>query len=333
MKSERICLSSFVPFSFHHFSGIFLFSSNAVAQEKYPTKPIQLLIHAQPGGSLDLAARIMTEKFKEYLDQPMVVINKTPSALCWSTVATAKPDGYTLLFNSAGALTYIGMVVPSFKYGLDNFSPIAAIAEYPHVLVVGKEVPASNMKEFVAYAKKNSNLSYGTTGNTANNHLAMEAIKSATGIPNENLQAIHYEGIAPSMTALMGNQIQAAIYPYSAVIGKQIQARTIKALGIYNKKRSSLIPGVPTLIEQGLAGLYTETYQGFLAPAKTPDRILKQLEDVIRKACSDKEVQNKFEQIDQEMSLLGPKEYLKYMEEERERFGGIIKKLGLQKSM
>jgi tripartite-type tricarboxylate transporter receptor subunit TctC len=304
--------------------------STVLAQEAYPNKAVQVVVSAPPGGSLDLVARVLAEKFREYLGQPFVIANKSPSALAWASIATAKPDGYTILANSAAAFGYQAQLNPSFKYGLDDFSPIAGIATYPHAFIVNKDVPAKNVKEFVAYAKTNPNLSYGTTGYASPGHLAIELVKLSTGIPMKNLEAIHYPGVAPSMIALVGNQIQLTLLPYSSVIAKQTESGAVRILSIYNLQRSKFLPEVATFIEQGFPDQHTSTYFGFWAPAKTPAPVLKKLEEAARRALDDKEVQGKIDRADQEISFLSSQELRKYAEEQRAKWGGVIKKLNLK---
>jgi len=312
--------------------GLILLSGVSVfAQEGYPNKPIQMIIPYSAGGSLDIIGRMVADKVREDLGQPVLIVNKpgATGAIASSFVATSRPDGYTLYGAAGASFGFLHIMNPTFSYGLNDFSPIATFAKFPHVLIVNKDLPVKTLAEFVTYAKKNADtLSYGSSGYAGTDHLAFELLKLAVDMPSE-IKHIPYAGSAPAITAIAGNQVQAGILPFSALIGKQIESGMIRALAVLSPERSPFRPDIPTIVEGGVPSLAASTYLSCWAPVKTPASIIKKLEDTVRRATEDKTLRERIEKMYHEVEFLNPQVLRKYADSEVSKWGGIIKKLNI----
>jgi len=304
-----------------------LFPLSARSQEEYPNRPIQIICPYPAGGSSDLMTRVVAEKLKEYLGQPVLVLNKpgAGTALGAGYVANSKPDGYTLYSAAAGIFVYLHAVNPSFSNRLSDFSPIAAIAKYPQVAVANQGVPVNNLKEMVDYIKKNpGKVSYCSVGIASAGHLLWESLKQAQHL---DIQHIPYTGVAPALTALVGGQSQFAIFPFSSLIIKQSQAKAIRIIGIAGSK-SPFLPDIPTSAEQGFPDLFYDSYMNFSAPAKTPQPIVHKLEGIFEKAVQDKGLRDKLKELGFEVEFLNSPATQKYLDGEH-KWGDLIRKANI----
>jgi tripartite-type tricarboxylate transporter receptor subunit TctC len=310
---------------------VFLPFFSSWAQEGYPQKPIQIIVPFAAGGSLDFFCRLFAEKFREYWGQPVLVVNKpgATGAMASGYVATSKPDGYNLYASAGASFGYLHIMNPNFQYRLNDLSAVAAFARFIQVVVVNKDLPVRTFPEFVAYAKKNSStLSYCSTGYASGDHLAFESLKLAVNMPPD-IQHIPYPGVVPAMTALLGNQVQLGILPFSGLIVKQIDSGMIRALAVFSPKRSPFRPDIPTIVELGHPELVTWYFLSFWVPAKTPNVIVKKLEDATRRTTEDKEVRGKIENMYHEVAFLNSQDLRKYAEEQVSKWGTLIKKLNI----
>jgi tripartite-type tricarboxylate transporter receptor subunit TctC len=304
--------------------------ASSVAQENYPTKPIQIVGPFAAGGSLDLLSRIFSEKLRESLGQPVLVVPKPGAngAIAIEYVATSKPDGYNLYLSSGVSFGFLHVMNQNFSYGLKDFTPIAAVAKFPQVIVAKRDLPVNKFADLEGYAKKNPNtLSYASTGYSGGDHLSFESIKLALNLPD--IQHVPYSGVAPALAALAGGQIQLACLPFSALVTKQIEAGAIRPLALLSTNRSPFRKDIPTIVEEGYPQLATLFYLCYWAPAKTPPAIVKKLEDTFRKACEDKATRAKIEDLYDEVDFQNSQELLKYAETQIARWTAVIKKLNI----
>ena len=299
----------------------------AWAQADYPSKAVEMVCPYPAGGSSDLFTRVVADKFKEYTGQPFVVLNKpgAGTALAAGYVANAKPDGYTLYSAAAGVFVYLHVLNPGFTTRLSDFAAVGATAKYPQIAVAYKDVPVSNLKEMVAHIKKNpGKLSYCSVGVASAGHLLWESLKHAE---NLDIQHIPYPGFAPSLTALVGGQADFAIFPFSSLVIKQAEAKAIKILGVMGDK-SEFLPNTPTSAEQGFHNLKYDSYLSILAPAKTPQAVIKKLEGLMEKALQEASFRQKVKDLAFETDFLNAEKTRKYLEGEI-RWGEVIKKANI----
>lgn len=299
---------------------------SAAAQQKYPAKPILMIVPFPPGGPIDTMARMVGQELSASIGQ--VVVENRPGAgstIGTKFVAAAAPDGYTLLFGSSGSLAVAPALYSSL--GLDPrraFAPIATVALLPHVFVVNNEVPAHTVAEFVAYAKANpGKINFGAGLGTPP-HLLSTLFKTEAGI---DVVYIPYTGSAQSVTDLLGGRTQFTIdglvtlYPL-------IKAGKVRPLAIARAQRWPELPEVPTLAESGYPDFVIDAWTGLVAPAGTPQPIVAQINtaiDTILKTPAAEDSLAKFSAI---AKLGTPDEFRAFLAQQMEQWGSIVKLAG-----
>jgi tripartite-type tricarboxylate transporter receptor subunit TctC len=310
--------------------------ASQAAEDDYPAKPIQLVVPFAPGGSLDITARIVGQKLKDYLGQPIVVVNKpgAGSAVGARVLASAPPDGYTIYLASGSTFGFLHLLVPGFSYEIKDFAPIAAIATNTSVFAVNSAVPVKTLPELIAYVQKNpGKLNFCTTGLGGLNHLQFEMFKTLVKDKNNGLQLdlphVPYNGVAPALTALRGGQVQACTLPFSSLL-TQSDGKDIRVIAVMQSQRISAIAHVPTCGEQGLPELDDNVAMvNFTAPAGTPASILAKWEAALRKTMQDDEVRQKLKSIDVEPRFLNSKEMKDWLEADVHKYETIIRNANL----
>ena len=328
MKRATVVLGSVLLFCL---SG----AASTWAQEDYPNKPIQIIVPFAAGGSLDLSTRLLAEKLKDILGQPVLTINKPGGgqALGASFVATSKPDGYTLYASSGATFGFQHALNPSVKHRLNDFAPIAAIGSFPSVVVVRSEIPVKTLKDLVAYSQKNPGaLTFGSTGFGGLNHLEFEMFKLLVQEKLHvklDIQHVPYQGMAPALTALLGNQVQYCNLPFSSLVKKHDGA-ALRIVAVCSPKRSPFLPETATAGEQGFPDLDGNNYYlNYDAPAKTPAPILAKLESAFGKAMQDKELQDRIRQMDTVPDFLNARDLQKWLEGQVARWEQVIQKANI----
>jgi tripartite-type tricarboxylate transporter receptor subunit TctC len=290
-------------------------ASPAIAQEKYPSRPVKLIAPQQPGGGVDLVARIMAERLGRAMGQPFIVDNEAGAggAIAAETTARARPDGYTLMIGYVATHGTNAAARQSPYDAVRDFTPIAMLGGTPNVLVVARAVPVSTLQEFVAYAKANpSKVDYGTSGVGTLNHLVMEQFKHASGVPS---MAVPYRSIGQAFTDSMSGQIQ-VIFPTVAAALPHIRSGAFKPLAITGDKRSALLPNVPTFKESGYEGFNALTWYGIVGPAKMPEEITRKLNDEINRILATSELQETFMSQALAVMPMAPAQFGKYIADE-----------------
>ena len=272
----------------------------------YPAKPIRLVVPFPPGAGTDAVARVVAQKIGESMPATIVVDNRPGAggAIGAAEVARAEPDGYTLLF-VASPFTTVAAASPSAGYDpLRQFVPVAAIALGPLAFVVNADVPATNMREFVALAKQRpGQLNYGSAGTGSVNHLALELLKARTGI---DVVHVPYKGIAPATVDLLSGQIQAITASIPATLPFAAQSR-LRVLAVTGPRRAALLPDVPTWKESGIPDAEVVNYWGIVAPAGTPRDIVLRLNAEVSRTLAQPEVKERLEREGAEL-IFGPPE-------------------------
>ena len=312
------------------------FQASWAAEDDYPAKPIQLIVPFAPGGSLDITARIVGQKLKDYLGQPIVVINKpgAGSAVGARALASAAPDGYTIYLASGSTFGFVHLLVPGFNYEVKDFAPIAAIATNTSVFAVNAEVPVNSLPELVAYVQKNpGKLNFCTTGLGGLNHLQFEMFKTLVKEKNNGLQLdlphIPYNGVAPALTALRSGQVQVCTLPYSGIL-KSYEGKGIHMIAVMRPQRIPSIAQVPTCGEQGYSEMdANNSMVNFTAPAGTPAPILAKLEAALQKTMQDNDVRQKLDDIDAAPTFMNAKEMKEWLEQDVRKWETIIKNANL----
>jgi len=303
---------------------------SSLALAEYPTKPIHLIVPFPPGGGNDTVARAIAQQISPELGQPVVIDNRPGAggSVGAELAAKAPPDGYTLFLAGVGS----HVVNPNLhkKLGYDplkDFAPITLIASAPSVLVVNPKVPAQNIAEFTAYARAHPGvLNYASNGNGSAAQLAAAMYESMAGV---KMVHVPYKGIAPAMTDLMGGEVQLMFGTVVALV-PHIQAGKLRALAVTGKKRSALLPEIPTLRESGLPEYEAGSWYGIEAPAGTPRAIIDQLNAVMVKALKQPEVARRLALDGAEVIGSTPEEFGAHIKAELERVGKVVRAAGIQ---
>ena len=310
-------------------AGAVTFSSTAaLAQTSFPSKSITMIVPFPPGGPTDLVARVIAQKMSESMGQSVVVDNRggANGNLGAMLAVRAAADGYTLLYNTS-SITLSPALYKSLSYDVKrDLAPVALTAVVPLALVVGPNVPANTVSEFIAYAKANpGKLSYGSAGNGNVTHLGAFQFVRANGI-----DAVHipYKGSAPADIDLVGGQIQFMTDTVNSVM-PFVRDKRMKMLAVTTPKRMSLFPDVPTLAESGMPSFEVGAWQGLMVPANTPKPIIQRLNAEVMKALQSLDVRQKLALQGAEPLGSTPEAYGEYIQKELNRWEMVVKQTGV----
>ena len=271
-----------------------IFAGIAVAHaQSYPSRQITLVVPFPPGGSTDVAARIMAERMRPSLGQPIIVenIGGAGGSIGVGRVARAAPDGYTIDIGQWD--THVGSIIYKLDYDLGgDFEPIALVSNNPQLIVAKKDLPADNLKDLVIWMKANPGKINFVNQNAAAN-VSGVTFEKLTG---QKVQMIPYRGAGPAMTDLISGQVDLLVVQ-GAVALPQVRAGKIKALANLSPQRSASMPDIPTADETGVPGLYMSGWFGFFAPKGTPKEVIGKLNAATVEALADPAVQKRFMEL------------------------------------
>lgn len=300
-----------------------------VAAGEYPEKPVTLIVGFSPGGSNDIAARALAKPLSEILGVPVVVENKVGAAgmIATANVARAQPDGYTLMVSSASPLVVTPHTAKNVAYDArKDFAPITLIGVTPQTLAFNPRVPARNLKEAVELAQKQQ-LSIASSGTGGLPHLAIELFKSAAG---GKVVHVPYKGAAPAVTDTLAGHTDGVVVDLPAVY-KHIQSGGLTGIAMANDKRSEFLPDLPTTGEQGMPSFVAVNWIGLIAPAGTPEPIIKKLHEATLKAAQQPELKQQLAQAAIEISTSPtPAEFRQFIDTEFERWRTVVKDANIQ---
>ena len=268
----------------------------AFAQD-YPSRPIKFVVPSAVGGGSDILARIIGQKLSEKWGQAVVIENRTGAGGNIGTgyVATSTPDGYTWLLGFVGTHAVNPSLYKNLTWNpIKDFTPVALLATIPYVLVINKDLPATNLAEFLALAKqKPGELNYGSGGSGTLNHLFGPMLEMATGV---KFRHVPYRGVGPALTDLMGGQIQFIVGTAPSVLGL-IDAGKVRPIAVTSAKRLELLKDVPTLAESGFASFVETPWFGVLAPAGTPAAVVEKINGEVNRLFLQKDVSEQFAKL------------------------------------
>ena len=266
----------------------------AVAQTKYPDRPVKMLVGFSAGGGTDVIARIVAQKMFDGLGQSMLVENRAGASglIAAEAVAKSPPDGYTLMMGSQTTLAVAPLLYR--KFALDpprDFAGIALAGVSPLVLVVHPSLPARSVADIIAMAKASpAGINFGSGGLGTTPHMAGELFAMTAGV---RMQHVAYRGEAPAINDLLGGQLHLIFANLSAVIGN-VRAGTLRAVAVTSRDRSAAIPDVPTVAEAALPGFEAATWFGVVAPAATPRDVVRALNGEIRRLVAQPDIRQRF---------------------------------------
>ena len=305
-----------------------LLAPSLASAQNFPDHTIRLIVPFPPGGPNDIIARVVAQKMQEQLKQTIVIDNRggQGGVLGTDLVAKAKPDGYTIAVASAGALAISPSMEKVAYETLKDLAPVTLVAKVPEMLVVAENVPAKNMAELVALAKKQpGKLNFASSGPGSLPHLAGELFKLTAKI---DIVHVPYRGAAPAVNDLLGGQVQ-MVFLDLPVLLPQVKAGKLKPIAVGAEKRVPTLPDVPTTGEAGMPSLLTENWYGMVAPAGTPKDVVATLNKAAVAAMKDPDVVAKLSS--QGAILVGdtPDEFRTFIGTETAKWAKVIKDAGV----
>ncbi|TMH41502.1 MAG: tripartite tricarboxylate transporter substrate binding protein [Betaproteobacteria bacterium] len=300
-------------------------SAVALAQT-YPSKPIRLVVPFAPGGSSSIVARAFSAEMSKGLGQQFVVENKPGGGgnIAMEEVARADPDGYTLIIGHVGTLAMNPYMFEKLPYDASkDFRPVSLFAKVPTIFVVHESVPAKNLGEFVALAKKEpGKLNYGSAGNGSAGHLAIEYLKLVTHI---DIQHVPYKGTGPNLIDLVAGRTQFSAAGTPPLM-PHVKAGKLRVVAVGTTRRLGVLPDVGTIAEQGYPGFETSQWYGLIGPAKLPDAIVNRLASESAKAAKSAALEKQLEPDSAEAVGSTPKEFADFIAKEQARWKEVVQR-------
>ena len=305
-----------------------LLASASIATAAYPDKPITLVVPWAPGGSTDILARALAEQLGKSMGQTVIVDNRAGASgnIGSNQVAKAKPDGYSLLVGSMSTHAMNPALMPMPFKGVDDFTPIALLANVINTMVVNPSVPVKNVKEFIAYAKANpGKLAYASAGAGSTNHLSAVLFEKAAGI---EMLHVPYKGGAPAVLDTVGNQTQ-VLFSAGTQTLPHVKAGKLTLLAVTEAKRSDLLPDVPTVAET-LPGYELGVWYGLFGPAGLPKELVDQLNAAANQSLAEPSVHARMDAMGVEVVKATPEQFATVLRRDADRYGKLIADLGIK---
>jgi len=297
--------------------------------DQYPSRNVTFVVPFPPGGTPDILARLLGRKLGEVYGRTFVIENRggAGGSIAAEAVARAPADGYTLMMGHIGTLAVNVSIYPKLQYDpRRSFVPVSSVANVANLLVVNPSLPVNSVAELIEYARKNpKKLNYSSGGNGSAAHIAMAAFADAAKI---ELTHVPYRGTAPSVTDLLAGQVQLTMTGAPAVIG-HVHAGKLRALGFAGLKRLPAEPNIPTIAET-LPGFEANQWYGVVAPAGTPDAVVRQLNEDIRKAMSAPDVTDLLARDGAEVWVGPPEEFGAYIAKEIDRWADLVHRANIR---
>jgi tripartite-type tricarboxylate transporter receptor subunit TctC len=310
-------------------AGLGLAGVAAAADVPYPNRPIRLIVGQAAGGATDIVIRAFATRLGEALGETIVVDNRAGAggAIGAAIVARAAPDGYTLLAGTNGPLAISPHVMQVQNDVRRDFRPVVLFSEVPFAVVVHPSVPAKTLSELIALAKSQpGRLRFGSSGQSGTPHLCLELLKHLGGI---DFVHVPYRGGAPAQVDLMAGRVQMYCAGFPS-LAPSIRAGKIRALAVAAKKRSNVMPEVPTAAEAGLPGFEVTAWNGILVPAKTPEAIVQRLYEAAATVMQSPEFRAYLEKSGAEPVLVGGADFAQFLRGESELWARVVKAAGIR---
>ncbi len=299
------------------------------AAQDYPTKPIRLLVAFAPGGVVDTAARVLTSKMTERLGWQFVIDNRTGGGglIAGNIAAKAQPDGYTLLLAHTGEFAINQWLYQKIPFDIErDFIPVTMVNDGPMVVVVNSKSPISGFRDLVAAARaKPGQLSYGSPGSGAVNHLATEWLAAAAGI---KLLHVPYKGGAPAVTAVSQNEVLLTVAGVPGVL-PHLTAGRVKVLGVTTAKRWDFGKDWPTPQEGGIPGVDASIWTGLFAPRGVPKPVIDRLHKEVAATLEQPDVRERYGKLGSEPVSMTPAQFQKRVKQDAERYRKVVQDVGI----
>jgi len=310
------------------FAASMLLCASGAAHAAWPEHSITIIVPAAPGGTTDIATRIIADKLAGQLGQSVVVENRAGAAgiIGSQQLARAKPDGYTLIMGNIGPNAINYSMYDDLPYKASDFAPITLVISVPNVLVVNEKSPAHNVNELIALLNKDpAQATFGSSGTGQSPHLSGELFKQRAGV-----QATHvpYKGAGPAVSALLAGQFGFMVDNLPSSM-PHIQSGKFRALAVTSAERVPELPDVPTMKEAGINDMVVTAWFGLIAPAGTPAPVIDKLAKATQAVLAQPEVQQRFHAMGGQAGGNSPAEFTAFIDQERERWSTTVKAAGL----
>jgi tripartite-type tricarboxylate transporter receptor subunit TctC len=308
------------------FALISLLCPPAFAQA-FPTKPVQIIVPLAPGGGTDLLARVIAEKLRDKLGQPVTVENRSGAAgsIGADAVFKAPPDGHTLLFTQPAPLVVNKALYGKLTYEPEQFVPIALVSLQDIMLAVNPNLPANNLRELIAYAKANpGKLNFGSSGAGSAPHLAAELFAAMAGV---KMVHVPYKGSGESQAATLAGHVDLTFFAFSTAL-RHTKAGKLRAIAVGGAKRNAQAPEVPSIAEV-LPGYSAASWTALVAPPNTPVPVAQKLSAAVSEIVRMPDVQKRLVEAGDEPADMTPAQMAAFLREERQRWAEVIKTAGI----
>src|SRR5882672_10732627 len=305
-----------------------LMAATAYAQQ-WPAKPVRVIVNVAPGGVADVTARVLGARLSETLGQPFVIENRAggDGYIGFEAVARSDPDGHTVVYSPGSSMMIAPHIVKRADLDpLKLLTPVVATGAVSLYVLLHPNVPASNWREFLAYARANpGKLNYGTPGNGTSPHIATEVFSREAKV---KMNHVPYKGAGPALKDLLGGVIDLTFDPGVGVA--QAKAGKLRMIAVAGSQRHPEFPDVPTLAENGIKGVDGGPHFGFYAPNGTPRPVIERLNREVVKLMQEPTVRERFNALAVEMAEpMSPQAFTAYVRAESERYAKLIPELGI----
>lgn len=304
-------------------------TSGALAADRYPSKPVRLVVPYAPGGGSDIIARVLGLKLGEALNQTFVVDNRPGAASMIATeiVAHSPGDGYTLILADVPHAINVATASKPTYDAVKDFAPIMLVATTPQILVAHPSFAANSLKELLAMPRaQTAKFALGTSGTGSSPHMTYELLRLRTGL---ELNHVPYKGGGPAIADVVAGQIPLGLLG-SPVSIPHLKSGRMKGLGITSAQRHPVVPTVPTFDESGVSGFVVSHWYGVLATTGTPPATVKLLHATIARALEQPDVKERFAALALDAAALGPEEFRKLIENDVKRWKDVVAKSGIK---
>jgi tripartite-type tricarboxylate transporter receptor subunit TctC len=306
--------------------GIALAPGAAPAQDAWPNRPITLVVPYAPGGYTDLVARLTARYVEKALGKSVAVDNRAGAGGIVGTqaVATAPPDGYTWCICSIGAISIAPFAQKVAYDPVQDLAPVGIVSSIVQAVIVKKDLPVKTMGELVSHAKANpGKLNYGSSGAGGLTHFSVELFQARTGT---KMVHIPFKGGAPSTAAVVSGEVDLAFANMTDAL-PQIEAGTVRGLAVTSPGRSAYFPDLPSVHEAAVPGFIAETWNGIMAPARTPEPIVRKMAEVLIKMADDPEIKEAMRRAGANTVKTTPEQYRAQIEQEIAQWKPLIQEI------